>query len=403
MSKPPLAIFTPLPPSKSGIADYCYEQLPLLSRDWDVSVVVAKKARGTPIMPEGVEVVALKDWLADEERDYRTPRLYHMGNNTHHEYVFEEALRRPGVVMLHDFVLHHLVTELTLARGDERGYRDYMERDHGRLGGAVARQRERYVFSEFQQFWMPLNGSILDNAQGVIVHSTWSERRVRERLGDRPVARVPHHFSPPGPDVVAEDRAEARSLMRMDPGKLIFMCIGFVTPPKRVDLTIRALSRIADRLPPFELWLVGEAWDNVALDRMLVEHKMKDRTRLTGYVALERFQLAIQASDVIVNLRYPTAGETSGTLVRAMGMGRACVVFDYASFADYPDAVATKIPLQTTSTAGLERALLELGSDPARRESLGRRASDHVRAMHALPRCVNLYTAFMRDVWNLDR
>ena len=125
---------------------------------------------------------------------------------------------------------------------------------------------------------------------------------------------------------------------------------------------------------------------------------MEDVTHLTGYVPLERFQLAIQASDVIVNLRYPTAGESSGTLVRALGMGRPVVIFDYASFADIPPDIAEKIPLHTAATADLEAALLRLGTDAERRREIGERAAAYVQSRYALQRCTGAYTEFLRNV-----
>ena len=122
-----LAIFCPLPPVRSGTADYCAEQLAPLSRDWSITVVVERDADRTDPVPPGVSVVDLETWRADRRRDERTPRLYHLGNNPAHAYCLAACLERPGVIMLHDFVLHHLVVEMTLARGQSRSYAEIME------------------------------------------------------------------------------------------------------------------------------------------------------------------------------------------------------------------------------------------------------------------------------------
>lgn len=396
--KPPLAIFSPLPPIKSGTADYCFEQLEHLAEAWDLTVVVERDARKVLEVPDGVRVEDVKSWQRDGRRDAETPRLYHVGNNIHHEYVFEEILRRPGIVLVHDFALHHLIVEMTLARGNQRRYRELLAHDYGALGARVAAQRAEYVFTEYQQFLMPANGTVLGRATGVIVHSRWAERRVRHAYPKTPVLHVPHHYSPPDEGTLEPDVAAARRSLGMSEDKLVYMAIGFVTPPKRVDLTIRALAAIRDRLPPFEFWLVGECRDPEALDAELKRCGMSDVVRTTGYVPLDRFQVAIQAADVIVNLRYPTAGETSGTLVRALGMGRPVVVFDYGSFADVPSWAAEKIPLETQETERLQEALLRLGLDPAHRERLGCRAADHVGTRYAMTRCAREYTRFIRQV-----
>ena len=38
--------------------------------------------------------------------------LYQMGNNSHHEGVLALAWERPGLLVLHDMVLHHLLVEV---------------------------------------------------------------------------------------------------------------------------------------------------------------------------------------------------------------------------------------------------------------------------------------------------
>ena len=68
--------------------------------------------------------------------------LYHVGNNPEaHGWIVDALRRRPGVVVLHDFVLHHLVAGLTLARGNPAGYLDAMERDGGEVARPAARAR----------------------------------------------------------------------------------------------------------------------------------------------------------------------------------------------------------------------------------------------------------------------
>lgn len=393
----PLAIFSSLPPSKSGIADYCVEQLPHWGDQWSLTVVIGNEQDEPTEVPEGISVVRLDEWLSDKVRDSRTPRLYHIGNNLHHEFVFEQALQRPGIVVLHDFVLHHLIVEMTLARENRERYAWFMEYDHGAVGRRMASQRQQFIFSSFQQFLLALNGPILDKAQAVIVHSHWAARRIAERCPSKPVTCIPHHYSPPPKDVLDEGRGYSRSIIGMPDDKLLFASIGFVTEPKKIDLTIRALGAIRDRLPPFEFWLAGEAQDRRGLIKRATDCGLGECVHLTGYLPIDRFHHVIQASDVIVNLRYPTAGESSGTLVRALGMGRCCVVFDYASFGEYPDDVAVKIPLRTDDITALRDALLRVGADAAYRRSYETRAREYIAQTARIETCVARYGRFLEQ------
>src|SRR5262249_330141 len=83
---------SPLPPARSGVADY------------SASLLRALKPLGD------VEVTARQ---ADVH-------LYHIVNNRLHAGIYEQALETPGVVVLHDAVLHHLMLG-TLAESDYVG------------------------------------------------------------------------------------------------------------------------------------------------------------------------------------------------------------------------------------------------------------------------------------------
>jgi hypothetical protein len=94
------------------------------------------------------------------------------------------------------------------------------------------------------------------------------------------------------------------------------------------------------------------------------------------------------ACDVLVNLRFPTMGETSGSAIRAMSLAKALVVSEVGWFAELPDDVALKIPVDEFEVPLLERAL-ELAAESS--ALLGRNARAYVEREHALPRVVDGY------------
>src|SRR5262249_46997455 len=86
-----VAFFSPMPPSKSGIADY------------SASLVAEMEKRAQ---------VTVFDRAADPGAF--DIALYQLGNNPHHDFVYETALRYPGVVVMHEANLHHLIAHLTI-------------------------------------------------------------------------------------------------------------------------------------------------------------------------------------------------------------------------------------------------------------------------------------------------
>ena len=76
---------------------------------------------------------------------------------------------------------------------------------------------------------------------------------------------------------------------------------------------------------------------------------------------------------MVLNLRYPTVGESSGTLLRALGMGKAVVVSDVGSFGEYPDEICLKAPVDATEEDHLFEYLNLLVSRPEVARALGAR------------------------------
>src|SRR5947208_3542059 len=155
-----VAYYSPLPPSRSGIADYSELLLPALQERIDV--VVARPGKRAP--------------TADVA-------LYHVGNEPDaHAWIVDALNRRPGVVVLHEYVLHHLVAGLTIGRGDGRSYLDAMERElgvAGRLLGLGVLDNLLPLLWETQPERFPLAGTILEHAQALIVHSTFVGSKAR--------------------------------------------------------------------------------------------------------------------------------------------------------------------------------------------------------------------------------
>jgi hypothetical protein len=170
-----LAYFTPLPPSKSGIADYNSELLPYLAEGAEISVFVAdaEELRGNRDR-EGFSVYSANDFDEIHARRPFDLYVYHLGNNPHHEYIYDRAIRTPGLLVLHESCLHHLIAWKTLVRKDEDAYRDELFYVYGRNGARLADMRAGGVNSDYHQFLMRLNRRAVERSPGVIVHNTYA-------------------------------------------------------------------------------------------------------------------------------------------------------------------------------------------------------------------------------------
>ena len=358
-----VAYYSPLPPERSGIADYSALLLPVLEQLVEVEVI--RRGRTRPVAAD----VA----------------LYHVGNDPDaHGWIFEALARRPGVVVLHDFVLHHLVAGLTLGRKDGPAYLAAMERD----GGVPARLLAHGVLEgRVSPLWetrpeeFPLVADVLESATALIVHSRYVEEQVRARGFRGPIWRIPHPAWPM-PDVVPAQLE----------GAPVFGCFGHMNPSKRIPQLLEAFALVRRRYPNARLLLVGPASPGFDMGRLAGEGIER-----IDYVDEQRLWSLMAGCDACVLLRSPTMGETSGSAIRALTLGRPLVVSDVGWFAELPDDLAFKVPVDDDEVAAIAASLELLAASEAKRHAMSDAAWEYIRREHGVSGVAESYVAALEE------
>jgi hypothetical protein len=143
---------------------------------------------------------------------------------------------------------------------------------------------------------------------------------------------------------------------------------------------IRALARPG--LETVHLLVVGEVSPAVDLEGEARRAGVAERVHVTDFLPYEDFEAAIAAVDLCLNLRYPTAGETSASLLRVLALGVPAIVSDYAQFADLPRSVALRVPLGDEEAEALAALLRDLLARPERLRAMGEAARELIRSRH---------------------
>lgn len=370
-----LDYLSPLPPVRSGIADYSVDLLPHLLARADVRVL---RLPDQPLDPE-VAARYLPETAARAGEAGRIP-LYHMGNNRYHAAIWELAMERPGVLVLHDLVLHHFLLDRTVGQGEFAPYLAALEEDHGWIGAAAARPVRWGAFGRSAQFFLPANRTLLRRQRGVLVHGQWAAAVLREEDPELAVRVVPMGIPLPPPAERARGAA-FRAAWRIPEGAPLLGSFGFQTPIKRTDVAIRALAEPG--LAAVHLLIAGELSPYSNYQPLAEELGVGKRVHVTGFLPFEQLDSAIAATDLCLNLRYPTAGETSASLLRILAVGRPVAVSDYADFGDLPEAIALHVPLGDGEMEALAAALRDRLAAPEVLAEMGRRARRFVAELHA--------------------
>jgi glycosyltransferase involved in cell wall biosynthesis/SAM-dependent methyltransferase len=366
------AYFSPLPPARSGIADYSEALIESLRRLVDLEVF---SSAAQPFDPAGFDVA-----------------LYHVGNNPHHDFVYQTALRVPGVVVMHESNLHHLIAELTIRRGDWDAYLRECAYNGGEPARAFAeRVRRLEVGPDYEG--VPMTRRLLESARGVVVHSHFMEAEIRAAGYAGPVAVIPH-----GAWIPEADRNAWRYKLGLDEVTPLIGIFGYLKPYKRIAESLRAFRRLVRLAPNARMILVGEPHPEFPIEPMIRTMGLSAHVRILGFAPIEEFVGYLGACDIVLNLRYPTVGESSGTLLRSLGLGKAVLVSEIGSFAEFPEDVCLKVPVG----AGEEDLIFEylnlLVSRPEVAQALGARARDYVARECNWAAVARQYAAFLEAV-----
>src|SRR4051812_49993379 len=126
------------------------------------------------------------------------------------------------------------------------------------------------------------------------------------------------------------------------------------------------------QVPRARYLLVGSASPNYNIGRMIGMLGLDAQVQVVGYAPPAAFADYLAAADVCVNLRYPTAGETSAALLRIMGAGLPVLVSDTGAFAELPAAAVGQVDIGGIEEELLLEYLLLLVRRPAVRRAMGR-------------------------------
>ncbi len=347
-----IAFFSPMPPARTGIADYSAALAGELGRLADIQVFCDSPPRFDPCAFDC--------------------SVYQLGNNPYHAFVYEAALAHPGVVVLHEANLHHLIADLTIRRDDWDGYLRECEYEGGPPALAYAR-RVRALEAGPDYEGLPMTRRVLERATGVIVHSNYMVDEVR-RAGFRgPVIRIPH-----GAWLPEADRIAYRERLGVTDRTPLIGIFGFLKPYKRIGESLRAFRRLLRVEPAARMILVGEPHPDFQLHPLIRSLGIAPQVRVLGFTPIDDFTGYLAACDIVLNLRYPTVGESSGSLLRALGIGRPALVSDVGAFRDFPDDVCLKVPVGPGEEDTIYEYLALLVSRPDLAWRIGQRARAYV-------------------------
>lgn len=381
-----IAYLSPLPPARSGVSDYSQALLPHLAQQMQITLFTQAPEHVDETLTTQFPVFALADY--PERRWLYDFPLYHLGNSVaHHDQIYRLFTRYPGIVVLHDFVLHGFHRHRTVGQDNWPDYTQELGYALGQRGINQAWQMRAGDYTPPHNEY-PLVDRILTLCLGLIVHNQYAARQISQ--APCPVRVIP---------ALMESRSgqSLRRELNWPSDAVIFSSVGHVTAHKQIDFALQAFRRVREQLPQAHYLLVGQVEPYVNLEEIIAGLDLTEFVKIVDYVpSLQRFVDWIHTADVVVNLRYPTIGETSAAALRAMAAGRPVIVFDHGWYSELPDAACVKTP--PMDSEALVAAMLSLADDAALRRRLGDEAAAFVQRVCAPAKVAELYGRFLHDI-----
>jgi len=388
--RPKLAYVSPLPSERSGIADYSAELLPELASHYDIEVIVAQEKITDPWINAHCTVRSAQ-WLI-EHADHYDRVLYHFGNSTFHQHMFDLLRTVPGVVVLHDFFLSGIVAHMDFHGVSPGHWARELYRAHGYKGVYDFIHAANHADVIWQY---PCSLSVIQDSLGLIVHSS-SSLRLAERwfggaLNDWAVIPLLRDSR------ISEDSALARRALGFNADDFVVCTFGMLGPTKLNKSLLEAWinSSLAEDKRCHLIFVGENGGGDYGQDLLTTIRgaKCKNKIRIAGWTEKEAFRQYLAAADVGVQLRTQSRGETSAAVLDCMNYSLPTIVNANGSMADIDEEAVWKLPDEFSNEQLIE-ALETLRKDKPRRKRVGEAARNMVLQQHDPRNCAELY----RDV-----
>ncbi len=413
-----LAIWSPLPPQPTGVADYTVELAGAI-RGWADCELFADDA----VWPaeELSDAWPIYHHSAFERRHRWRPFdlvVYQVGASMFHLFMTEAIQRRPGVLVLHDMTWGYVRFELfgagwplaevrreLLAAGGPAALAEYE---------AIAglEPRDRTAPTEAFHDRHLLLGALIGSSLAQVVHLPSAPRELAAQYPRARAFTFPMGVEDPwlylsgaaaaetggGPRFAGSGQAEdpapdpgsgpaaARTLdalrRRFDlpPDAFVFGAFGIADPVKRLESAVRALARLGAGAPAPLLLVVGRfsrADYRRRIEELAGELGVASRVRLFGSVGKADLNLLLLVCDAVVNLRFPFRKQMSATLVRAVAAGKPVAITDVPDWGHFPASFCHRVAPGDAEDEQLAAWLGALALDPRRARAASRAAREY--------------------------
>ena len=399
-----LAFFGLFSPKQSGMVDYTEDLARELGQEFEL---VFYYGPGNP--PNAVAHLG-RVRPVSEYRQEEDLALFQICNNTDLSYQYELIKETGGVVVLHDEVLFDLLYGVYQTRWKEylrevlyneglRGLWYLLQGPKLSPRAYAAQIRQNLLEHPDRRSRFPCSKRMSSSATALVVHSQSLAKAARAHNPSCPLAVIPH-----GVHEVAIPRSKQASReklklerMGIGPESLVCVSFGFLQRHKRLDVCLQAFARFHAQHPDSHYLLIGPRDPEFDVEAQARLHGVEQAiTVLDGFLPMPEVNEHLNASNVALNLRWPTMGASSGTLYKCLAAGLPVVVTNEGSFSEFPDSCVFRVERGADEVERIAALLHVLQTQPELAQSMGQAARELVEREYSWPVVGKAYAEFLR-------
>lgn len=397
-----VAYVSPWLPQRSGIANHSYEIVRYLKQYVDINLFAGNERECNNADTFKLPIKNISA-LPEEISNYDCI-IYHVGNNTKfHKEIYQMAWQYPGIVVLHELNIHPFMADAFLNTEDEYLYADALKEGYGEEGLSIYHKlKSKGICPDIWKF--PLSNALAKRSLATIVHSQWVKGQLQDQDIDNvfviPLGCVDRALvNEKEDDVIA-----LRKRFNIPERKFIVSTFGFVNILKRIPIILDAIQILVDKGYPVHLFIGGHLIDTtLKIEEKIDSLGIANNVTISGYLSDREFDHYIKSSDIVLNLRYPSMGESSAALMKAFTYGKACIVTDYQQFGELPNSVCWKVDIGDLEIPILVAYLEELMRNPAARNQLGKNAAFFATNYSSYENSGKLYAVTVNKVMQMNQ
>jgi len=359
---------SPLRPDRTDVAEYSHRVQTALQGRFALNLIAPSRAG------------ALDAYALDGEP------FFNIGNDARfHAAILQASHRTSGIIIAHDYRIQDLIIASFAHTGEgwQGRYQAAMRRVYGPEGEAAAKQLCQGKRSTIQ-----LSGDFpgiefaSENAVCVISHNPALVDNLAQRTGlycahlPLPFPLPAKQHAPPAPD--PEDK------------HLDLLLFGYIGANRGADLICDVLSEMQNSRFRLNVAGIPGAGTRAKLDAFATRGTLIDH----GFMEETQLDRLIRRCALVLNLRYPSMGEVSGSQLRILANGGLSVVTDEGWYSSLPDDCVIKLKHARVKEE-LSQVLRQLTENPAVFDGYRERGHQYVGRHHSLEYFASAFDAFM--------